>query len=129
MGEEEIPVGASSLKGNLLHKMFARKMIQDLEEQEVEDDTDVKDIITRLAEKYQLLSKYTSFVAVDSKQNKSSLAMKSRSVPNQIPNGFHGGNATYGYNAYAAPQAYAPASYSVNRNRNRNKVRVRGGGP
>merc|ERR1712200_368903 len=126
--EEEIAVGASSLKGNLLHKMFARKMIQELEEQEVEDETDVEDLITRLAEKYQLLSKYTSFVAVDSKQNKSSLAMKSRSVPNQIPNGFHGGCATCGY-AYAAPQAYAPASISVYRNRNRNKFKVRGGGP
>jgi len=126
--EEEIAVGASSLKGNLLHKMFARKMIQDLEEQEVDDNTDVEDIIIRLAEKYQLLSKYTSFVAVDTKQNKSSLAMKSRSVPNQIPNGFHGGCATCGY-AYAAPQAYAPASISVYRNRNRNKFKVRGGGP
>merc|ERR1712200_171564 len=56
---------------------------------------------------------------------------KSRSVPNQIPNGFHGGCATCGY-AYAA---YAPASYSVNRNRNknrnrnRNKTKVRSGGP
>merc|ERR1711922_47785 len=60
----------------------------DLEEQEVDDNTDVEDIIIRLAEKYQLLSKYTSFVAVDSKENKSSLAMKSRSVPDQIPNGF-----------------------------------------
>merc|ERR1712200_268337 len=85
---EEIPVGASPLKGNLLQKMFARKMIQDLEEQEAEDSAEVKDEITRLAEKYQLLSKYTSFVAVDSKENKSSLAMKSRSVPNQIPIGF-----------------------------------------
>jgi len=106
--QEEIPVDVSSLRGNLLHQMFARKMIQDLEEQQVEDNAEIEERVTKLALKYQLMSKYTSFVAVDTEENKSSLALKSRNIPNQIPSGFHGLVHQSAYHPYA--YAYAPAS-------------------
>jgi len=68
--EEEISVDVSSLKGDLLHKMFARKMIQELEErEEIEDKKEVKELVTELSLKYQIMSKQTSIVAVDTKEN------------------------------------------------------------
>ena len=58
--------------------------------EEIEDEKDVKELVTELSLKYQLMSKHTSIVAVDTKENKSSLAMQSRNIPNQVPHGFHG---------------------------------------
>jgi Ca-activated chloride channel family protein len=52
---------------NFLHQMFARKRILDLSELELEgtEDVDIKKGITDLAIKYNVLSKYTTFVVVD----------------------------------------------------------------
>lgn len=89
--EEEIAVDDSVLTGNLLHKMFARKMIQELEErEEMEDKNEVKQLITEIAMKYQLMSKHTSIVAVDTKENNTCQPMQSRSIQSQVPHGFHG---------------------------------------
>ena len=89
--DEEVSVDESGLQGTLLHKMFARKLIQELEEkEEMADDKEVKELITELAMKYQLMSKHTSIVAVDDKENKNSQPMQSRSIANQMPSGFHG---------------------------------------
>ena len=90
--EETVKAGQASdaLQGDLLHKMFARKMIQELEESEDYEAKDVKELVTELALKYKLMSKHTSIVAVDTKENKSEFPMQSRYVPNQIPHGFHG---------------------------------------
>jgi len=108
---EEIAVDDSVLKGNLLHKMFARKMIQELEErEEMEDKSEVKELITELAMKYQLMSKHTSIVAVDTKENKSSQPMQSRSIHNQVPHGFHGGYRSAPMNAMAMGRRMAPNS-------------------
>ncbi len=89
--DEEVTVDESSLEGTLLHKMFARKLIQELEEkEEMADEKEVKELITELAMNYQLMSKHTSIVAVDDKENKNSQPMQTRSIANQIPSGFHG---------------------------------------
>eukprot|EP00088_Acartia_fossae_P063718 TRINITY_DN7790_c0_g1_i13.p1 TRINITY_DN7790_c0_g1~~TRINITY_DN7790_c0_g1_i13.p1 ORF type:complete len:839 (-),score=227.84 TRINITY_DN7790_c0_g1_i13:710-3172(-) len=90
--EETVKVGQDSdaLQGDLLHKMFARKMIQQLEENEDYGTENVKELITELAMKYKLMSKHTSIVAVDTKENKSEFPMQSRHIPNQVPHGFHG---------------------------------------
>ena len=89
--DEEVTVDESGLQGTLLHKMFARKLIQELEEkEEMADEKEVKELITELAMKYQLMSKHTSIVAVDDKENKNSQPMQSRSIANQMPSGFHG---------------------------------------
>merc|ERR1712200_389840 len=102
---EKIPVEESSLEGDLLHKMFARKKIQELEESKHS-----KKKVTDLAVKYQVMSKYTSIIAVDTEENEFSLMMQSRTIPNQIPNGFHGSRSqqtyfprskqTYSYDTY-----------------------------
>jgi len=81
--EEEIPVEESILEGDLLHKMFARKKIQELEE-----NKHSKKKVTDLAVKYQVMSKYTSIIAVDTEENEFSLMMQSRTIPNQSPYGF-----------------------------------------
>merc|ERR1719193_543618 len=90
--KEEIPVEESSLEGDLLHKMFARKKIQELEETKHS-----KKKVTDLAVKYQVMSKYTSIIAVDTEENEFSLMMQSRTIPNQIPNGFHGSRSQQTY--------------------------------
>jgi len=84
---EVISVDESNLKDNLLHKMFARKKIEEVTERKYEglDPKYVRRTVTRLALKYQLMSEYTSFVAIDSTSNKASLAMESRSIFNQRP--------------------------------------------
>ncbi len=88
--DEEVSVDKSGLKGTLLHKMSARKLIQELEDkEEMTDEKEVKELITELAMKYQLMSKYTSIVAVDDKENMNSQPMQTRSIANQMPNGFH----------------------------------------
>merc|ERR1712200_397816 len=84
---EEISVDESNLRDNLLHKMFARKKIEEVTERKYEglDPKYVRRTVTRLALKYQLMSEYTSFVAIDSVSNKASLAMESRSIFNLVP--------------------------------------------
>jgi len=80
----------SFVDGEIVHKMFARKMIQELEENfEKKDPGEVKSIITELGLKYSLGTKYTAFIAVDEKTNEES-GMKTRQVRNQVPHGYGG---------------------------------------
>jgi len=87
----DIKIDNKSVKeGDLLHKMFARKMIQELEENfERKEPSEVKSLITELGMKYGLGTQHTSFVAVDEKINKES-GMKTRQVRNQVPHGYGG---------------------------------------
>ena len=81
----------SMIEGNNVHQLFARKMIQELEEKhEHENKEETKKLITELGLKYKLASKYTSFVGIDEKQGKSREMMVTRHVKNQMPdNGGH----------------------------------------
>jgi len=76
----------------------------------MEDKAEVKELITELAMKYQLMSKHTSIVAVDTKENKISQPMQSRSIHNQVPHGFHGGYRSAPMNAMAMGRRMAPNS-------------------
>ena len=65
---EELEISEESYsQGDLVHKMFARKMIQDLEERHGggEDKEEVKGVITDLALRYNLSSQYTAFIGVN----------------------------------------------------------------
>jgi len=76
------------IEGDVIHKMFARKMIQELEENfEKKDPAEVKSIITELGLKYSLGTKYTAFIAVDEQTNIES-GMKTRQVKNQVAYGY-----------------------------------------
>merc|ERR1711892_329142 len=85
----DVKIGKDSfIEGQMIHKMFARKMIQELEENfEKKDPGEVKSIITELGLKYSLGTKYTAFVAVDDKAN-IECGMKTRHVKNQAAYGF-----------------------------------------
>jgi len=99
---EEVVVG-EALQGqtSLIHKMFARKMIQSLEEKyEDEEKEEIKALVTELALKYKLMSTYTSFVAVDTKvDSKSEGDMVHVNIPSQVPAGFG-----YGFGGGMQPQ-------------------------
>jgi len=80
----------SFVEGEIVHKMFARKMIQELEENfEKKDPGEVKSIITELGLKYSLGTKHTAFIAVDDKTNEEG-GIKTRQVRNQVPHGYGG---------------------------------------
>ena len=53
----------SSLDGDLVHKMFAKKMIQELEDSEIGPREE--ELIKDLSIKYGILSRFTSFICVD----------------------------------------------------------------
>ena len=90
--DEDVQVETATMKGNLLHKMFARKLILGLEENfGKKDEQEVKSLVTELSLKYQLMSKHTSFIAVDSKATESDKVMVKRQVATQVPHGFGGG--------------------------------------
>jgi len=76
----------SFIEGRNLHQLFARKLIQEVEErQETENNEEGKELIIELGMKYHLASKYTSFVGVDEKVNSFAAGMKTRNVANQTP--------------------------------------------
>ena len=80
-----------NIEGEMIHKMFARKMIQDLEERDdMEDQEGVDEVITDLGLKYGLASKNTSFIGVSEEVNKSKgESIVTRHVHNQVPDGRH----------------------------------------
>ena len=85
---EEMKVETNLMKDSLLHKMFGRKMIQELEENyDEKEEGEIKNLVIDLSLKYQIMSKYTSFIAVDTKEKKEGKMVK-RHVANQIPFGF-----------------------------------------
>ena len=81
----------SFIEGRNLHQLFARKLLQEIEErQETEYNEDAKELITELGMRYNLAAKYTSFVGVNDKivfsdQNSFAIGMKTRKVANQHP--------------------------------------------
>ena len=79
------------LSGELLHKMFARRMIQELEEEPHLGDSE-RDLIKDMSLKYNIMSSFTSFIAVDERSEKKEEVgeMMVRRVDNMIPHGFGG---------------------------------------
>jgi len=78
----------SFIEGRNLHQLFARQLIQEIEErQETDNNEEGKDLIIELGMKYHLASKYTSFVGVDEKINSFAAGMRTRQVANQTPFG------------------------------------------
>jgi len=88
--EVTLPISKDNfIHGNSVHQLFARKMIQEAEEVcEKDHPAESKKLITELGLKYNLASKYTSFVGVGEKQSKSKELMMRRHVKNQLPNNF-----------------------------------------
>ncbi|KZS05848.1 Uncharacterized protein APZ42_030786 [Daphnia magna] len=82
--------------GRHLIVLAARKLIQALQDREENnEDTNAKKEIVQLGCRYGLASRYTSYVAVDSKVQKelkeSWMMMKSRDVPLHLAHGWGGG--------------------------------------
>ena len=77
------------LSGELLHKMFARRMIQELEE-ESQVGSKERELIKDLSLKYNIMSRFTSFVAVDQRLDKEEELgeMLVRRVDNMTPHRF-----------------------------------------
>eukprot|EP00092_Neocalanus_flemingeri_P030787 GFUD01033440.1.p1 GENE.GFUD01033440.1~~GFUD01033440.1.p1 ORF type:complete len:808 (-),score=279.18 GFUD01033440.1:316-2739(-) len=91
-------------EGDLIHKLFARKMIQDLEEKFEKNNTEeIKSLITDLGVKYGLASKHTSFIAVDDKSNKETGVMMTRQVRNQVAHGYQALGSQMGPPGACAP--------------------------
>ena len=82
--EHSLPITSDSfIEGKSLHQLFARKMIQDLEENHEYDERErsaVDKVITDLGLKYSLASKHTSFIGVDDKVQKDGGGMVTRQV-------------------------------------------------
>jgi hypothetical protein len=112
----EVEVEGEPIEGELLHKMFARKMIQELEEGgegRMGPGSEETAIIKDLALKYGLASRLTSFVAVDDATQEEAGEVLVRQVPSMLPAGYGG----YGgggqmlmmcMSAYSAPPGAAP---------------------
>jgi len=74
------------IHGTSVHQLCARKMIQEAEEvHEKDNPAESKTLITELGLKYNLASKYTSFVGVDENKSKNKKIMFQRHVSNQLP--------------------------------------------
>ena len=88
----EVDIEADScIEGDLIHKMFARKMIQDLEEKsKIGEEGEIKALITDLGLKYSLMTRYTSFVGVDEESSIESGTVMKRQVRNQLAHGYGG---------------------------------------
>ena len=125
---ETVKADSEVLKDKLLHKMFARKLIQELEENyEEKEEGEVKALVIEVALRYQLLSRYTSFVAVDTKKGMQVAGgLVKQHIPNQYPHGFGGvgapqmmmcmGAAPLRQKMCSAPMAGgAPKGFSANR--------------
>lgn len=101
--ELEVPFEEENfLEGIAVHQMFARKLIQDLEEDgsslretiSPHDKDQVKKLIVDLGTKYHIASSETSFVGVDEMKNCDVGVMSTRQVKNQINQGYGGGIAS-----------------------------------
>ena len=71
--------GSEAVSGELVHKMLARKMIQELEE---EDTGEEEELIKEVALKYKLTSRFTSFVAIDRVKQQDLRELRVRQVRN-----------------------------------------------
>ena len=85
-------------EGDFVHKIAARKKIQELQETILgnnNDDTDTSDVkkaIIQIGLEHGLASRYTSFVGIDGNSGKvlDHYPMLTRNIKNQIPSGFGG---------------------------------------
>ena len=96
---ESVQLGAEDwVEGEMLHRMFARKMIQDLEERSpgLDSETELSAVITDLGLKYSLASRHTSFIGVSQGAGQGEGVMVSRQVHNQVPDRMQGGGGYYG---------------------------------
>ncbi|CAJ0921568.1 21621_t:CDS:10, partial [Entrophospora sp. SA101] len=117
-----IPIDHVTLTGSKIHTLAARKLIQDLEENrsfinkhpkskdKTIPDYIFKDYIVNLGIKYNLISKYTSFIAIDeqSKESISQWPPEVRHVPNKASSQMSGWN--YGLRTSTNPYAITPTS-------------------
>ena len=96
---ESVQLGAEAwVEGELLHRMFARKMIQDLEERSpgLDSEAEVSAVITDLGLKYSLASRHTSFIGVSQGAGEGEGVMVSRQVHNQLPDRMQRDGGYYG---------------------------------
>ncbi|CAJ0826015.1 13819_t:CDS:2, partial [Entrophospora sp. SA101] len=117
-----IPIDHVTLTGSKIHTLAARKLIQDLEENrsfinkhpkskdKTIPDYIFKDYIVNLGIKYNIISKYTSFIAIDeqSKESISQWPPEVRHVPNKASSQMSGWN--YGLRTSTNPYAITPTS-------------------
>ena len=85
----------SSLAGDLIHKMFAKRMIQELEDSQVGPREE--ELIKDLSIKYSILSRFTSFICVDQETEAEVGEMMVRQVDNMAPYGTAPGTASAGF--------------------------------
>ena len=119
---------AQAAEGTLVATLWARRMIRDLEEgrsplhprrgsQQARalglQDAPVKNEIVRLGTTWSLVSRHTSFVAVEERQTPTEGEAQLRKVPVAITRGWHGIEAGSGFVASAAPDARMSASASL----------------
>ena len=76
--------GSEEVLGELVHKMLARKMIQELEEEDAGEEEKFRreELIKEVALKYKLTSRFTSFVAVDLVRQQDLAELRVRQVRN-----------------------------------------------
>ena len=87
------------LAGDLLHKMFAKKMIQELAEEPQNSQTE-KELIRELSLMYNIISPFTSFICVDDGHIKSDVVgdMQTKRVENMMP-----GSSSNSYGSQISP--------------------------
>ncbi|KAI9555319.1 hypothetical protein GHT06_017833 [Daphnia sinensis] len=94
----KIPLNEQNAEeGQFIHCLAAKRLIQLLQDRE--EYGEAKEEIIQLGCQYGLVSRYTSYVAVDPKEQKelkeSWMMMKSRDVPIQIAHGWGGGRSRW----------------------------------
>ncbi|GGG47027.1 VIT and vWA domain-containing protein [Bizionia arctica] len=111
--KQEFKVSASNLsdKNKALPYLWARKKIEELDDYNVLFYNDVKDEVIALGLKYNLLSKYTSFVAVDETIVNKDGVIKSVKQPLPMPENVN--NAAVGAEAEFFKKAAYKKSYTT----------------
>ncbi|CAB5187696.1 unnamed protein product [Rhizophagus irregularis] len=98
----DIPLDPVTLQGSKIHRLAARKLIQDLNDEKSFihihpknadkhiPDSLVKEHIVKLGKTYNLASKYTSFIAIDERNNET--VSEARTIPQkrEVPQFFAG---------------------------------------
>jgi len=83
--EEKLVVEPKSfITGSQLHKLYARKKIQEVSEDSEINYRDKQEIVTSLGLKYSLITAHTSFIGVDERVQEGQGQMQSRQVKNML---------------------------------------------